>query len=298
MVTSILTGVAAVTGTGLVISLLLRHARSRLPDDENAIVDAIDRVLPQTQCAQCGYPGCRPYAEAVAGGEAINRCPPGGEQTIVVLADLLGREAIPLDTECGESKGEIRAVIREDECIGCTLCIQACPVDAIVGAAQKMHTVIESECTGCELCLPPCPVDCIDLVSIKKDEPVIEPGEAANECIRCGYCEPACPRDLAPQDLYWYRNADDELAALNLDSCVECRLCDRVCPSEIPLTAHFQAAKRRIRQREDEAGRAIIARERFDAREARMARSQATVKQRPSRAEKSALLEAIKRETS
>jgi electron transport complex protein RnfB len=123
--------------------------------------------LPQTQCGQCGFPGCRPYAEAIASGEAdINQCPPGGQDGVDALADLLGRDSIPLSEEHGEEKPKSVAIIREDTCIGCTLCIQACPVDAILGSAKQMHTVIESECTGCELCIEPCPVDCIDMVPL------------------------------------------------------------------------------------------------------------------------------------
>lgn len=129
------------------------------------LADAIDAWLPQTQCTQCGYPRCLDYARAVADGAAdINQCPPGGGPTIEGIAGLLGRAPIPLNTAFGEHKP--RTVVRIDEprCIGCTLCIQACPVDAIVGASKQMHTVIESECTGCELCLPACPVDCIDVL--------------------------------------------------------------------------------------------------------------------------------------
>ena len=127
-----------------------------------AAPEAIDALLPQTQCRQCGYAGCRPYAEAIAAGSAaINQCPPGGEETIRDLAALLGVPPDPLNTAFGVAKAPMIAVIEEAVCIGCTLCIQACPVDAIAGAAKLMHTVIAAECTGCELCIPTCPVDCI-----------------------------------------------------------------------------------------------------------------------------------------
>ena len=148
--------------------LLLAYSAIRFKVEGDPVVDKIDALLPQTQCGQCTYAGCRPYAEAIAKGEAdINQCPPGGEATIVALADLLGVEAKPLNAEHGEEK-ETKTVVYIDEqtCIGCTLCIQACPVDAILGAAKHMHTVIESECTGCDLCIPPCPVDCIHVKSI------------------------------------------------------------------------------------------------------------------------------------
>lgn len=126
------------------------------------LADRIDALLPQTQCQQCGYAGCRPYAEAIVAGDAnINRCPPGGDDVINDLAHLLRRQPLVLDASCGIAKPPAVAVIDETWCIGCTLCIQACPVDAIAGAAKFMHTVIADECTGCELCMPPCPVDCI-----------------------------------------------------------------------------------------------------------------------------------------
>ena len=146
----------------LALGLLLGWAARRFRVEGDPLADAIDKVLPQTQCAQCGFPGCRPYAQAIARGEAdINRCPPGGEAGIQALAQLLGREPKPLDAERGVEKPP--QVVRIDEaiCIGCTKCIQACPVDAIVGAPKLMHTVLVDECTGCELCIPPCPVDCI-----------------------------------------------------------------------------------------------------------------------------------------
>ena len=126
-------------------------------------VRSIDALLPQTQCRRCGYDGCEPYAEAIAAGDAINRCPPGGDAVIAALSLLTGRPAVPLDRTHGEHMPFAIARIDEAWCIGCTLCIEACPVDAIIGAAKRMHTVLPALCTGCELCLPPCPVDCIDM---------------------------------------------------------------------------------------------------------------------------------------
>jgi len=160
---TILTAVLILVGLATVFGLILGYASVRFKVDGDPLADKVDSLLPQTQCGQCTFPGCRPYAEAIAKGEApINQCPPGGETTMLALADLLDVEPLALDEEdIKESDMPEVAVIIEEDCIGCTLCIQACPVDAIVGAAKMMHTVIESECTGCELCLPPCPVDCI-----------------------------------------------------------------------------------------------------------------------------------------
>lgn len=133
-----------------------------------AMADAIDSLLPQTQCGKCGHAGCRPYAEAIVHGRAgINQCPPGGDELIRELAALLNVPYEPLDPAFGAHRPPAIAVIEEAACIGCTLCIQACPVDAIVGAAKFMHTVIADECTGCELCLPPCPVDCIVMLPLE-----------------------------------------------------------------------------------------------------------------------------------
>lgn len=129
------------------------------------LADRIDAILPQTQCEQCGYHGCRPYAEAIACGEApINQCPPGGETGIEQLASLLNQPVVPINPDHGVEKPRTLARIVEADCIGCTKCIQACPVDAIVGASKMMHTVIADDCTGCELCVPACPVDCIVLL--------------------------------------------------------------------------------------------------------------------------------------
>ncbi len=154
----------------VVFGLVLGYSAVRFRVDSDPVVDKIDALLPQTQCGQCGFTGCRPYAEAMAAGEAdINRCPPGGEVTIAALADLLGRDPVALDPERGEIKPKMVASIDEQWCIGCTLCIQACPVDAILGAAKQMHTVIAAECTGCELCIAPCPVDCIHMLPVNVD---------------------------------------------------------------------------------------------------------------------------------
>ena len=127
-----------------------------------SLIQRIDALLPQTQCGKCGHPGCKPYAEGIASGEPINKCPPGGSETIAALAELLKVPVLELDVSRGAAPAQI-AFIREAECIGCTKCIQACPVDAIVGAAKLMHTVIVDECTGCDLCVAPCPVDCIEM---------------------------------------------------------------------------------------------------------------------------------------
>ena len=169
MWTNIIIAIAVLLGLAAVFGALLGFAAERFKVEGNPLVDQIDALLPQTQCGQCGFPGCRPYADAINNGTAINKCPPGGEATINALANLLDIEPQPLDTEHGAALAKRVAVIREDECIGCTKCIQACPVDAILGAAKHMHTVIESECTGCDLCVEPCPVDCIDMIVIEPD---------------------------------------------------------------------------------------------------------------------------------
>jgi Na+-translocating ferredoxin:NAD+ oxidoreductase subunit B len=159
-----LVAILALSALAALFGFLLGYANLCFKVDGDPVVEQIDALLPQTQCGQCGFPGCRPYAQAIAANETdINRCPPGGEATITALAHLLDRDPKPLDPE-REEKPKALAVIDENRCIGCTLCIQACPVDAILGAAKQLHTVIAAECTGCELCVPPCPVDCIEMV--------------------------------------------------------------------------------------------------------------------------------------
>ncbi len=161
-----LTAILAIAALAAVFGLVLGYSAIRFKVEGDPLADKIDALLPQTQCGQCGYPGCKPYAEAIAKGEAaINKCVPGGTTTVIALADLLGREPEPMD-EALADKPKAIAIIDEQECIGCTLCIQACPVDAIMGAAKQLHVVIASECTGCELCLKPCPVECIHMVPI------------------------------------------------------------------------------------------------------------------------------------
>jgi electron transport complex protein RnfB len=137
---------------------------------DSKMIDQINALLPQTQCGKCGFKGCLPYAEAIASGEAdINQCPPGGEEGIQALADLLGVPSKPLDEKFGRHKPKSVAFIIEEDCIGCVKCLNACPVDAIVGAPKLMHTVIASECTGCELCIAPCPVDCIVMKELPEE---------------------------------------------------------------------------------------------------------------------------------
>jgi len=166
----LLTAILIMSGLALVIGVILGLAAIQFKAEENPLVDKIDAILPQTQCGQCGFPGCHPYAEAISRGEAdINRCPPGGEEGIHRLADLLGMDVKPLGDGQAQAKPKSVAVIDEQRCIGCTLCLQACPVDAIVGAAKQMHTVIAGQCTGCELCVAPCPVECIDMEALAED---------------------------------------------------------------------------------------------------------------------------------
>lgn len=167
MTPTVLLAAILLGGLMLAASLLLRWAGRRLPADEEKLVEAIMSHLPQTQCGQCGQPGCRPYAQALARGEPQPICPPGGEPLVRALRKLLGDASLFTEPLPGSPVSEVPklALIREAQCIGCGFCKEACPVDAIIGAVQHMHTVIAVECTGCELCLAPCPVDCIEMVT-------------------------------------------------------------------------------------------------------------------------------------
>lgn len=310
----LLAAIAAMAALGAACGGLLGLASSRFRAEGHRIAEQIDALLPQTQCGQCGYPGCRPYAEAIAAGDAINKCPPGGAAGIGALADLLGVEPLPLNAEHGEESAPCVAFILEDECIGCAKCIQACPVDAIVGAAKQMHTVIAAECTGCDLCVTPCPVDCIEMRPVerlaprRREEPAApagarliasdrraEPGAvktvnpppladpqlaepaAASACIRCGFCAEVCPAELLPQQLYRFARAQDHqrLDEHRLFDCIECGACAAVCPSRLPLVAHYRAAKTALRRQRAERAQAAQARQRFEARQRRIERQAA-----------------------
>jgi len=150
----------------LIFGFFLGLADKKLKVKEDPLVDQINEQLPQTQCGQCGYPGCLPYATAVSQGDDVNKCTPGGEQAMLKLADLMGVEPMSLSEDTLDEPVKLVAYIHEADCIGCTKCIQACPVDAILGATRQMHTVISKECTGCELCVAPCPTDCIEMLPL------------------------------------------------------------------------------------------------------------------------------------
>ena len=152
----------------LIFGALLGFASIKLKVETDPIVNKIDALLPQSQCGQCGYPGCRPYAEAIAKGDSITKCVPGGRQTVIKIAKLLGVD-VPAQEEVSEQPVDKVAFIDENMCIGCTKCIQACPVDAIIGTNKAMHTIIADICTGCELCVAPCPTNCISMIEVKKD---------------------------------------------------------------------------------------------------------------------------------
>lgn len=156
--------IAIIAVIALIFGAVLGYSSIKLKVESDPIVEKIDAVLPQSQCGQCGYPGCKPYAEAVANGDVITKCIPGGRETVIKLAELMGVDVPETD---GEEPVPMVAYIIEQDCIGCTKCIAACPVDAIIGTNKAMHTVIPDLCTGCELCVAPCPTDCIKMIKVK-----------------------------------------------------------------------------------------------------------------------------------
>lgn len=258
-------------GIGLAAAVVLSVARrvlaSKQDANADAVVVAIDAVLPQSQCAQCGYPGCRPYAEAVAEGERLDLCPPGGQRVVAALEAVLGRDA---ESELADPAEKIARIVEKD-CIGCALCIDACPVDAIAGASKYLHAVIRERCTGCELCVPACPVDCIELVPRSIGSAVTSPtGDSALPCISCGWCEKACPVELDAHALHVaFETGTTDATAFD---CIECTACTRACPSGIDLVGEFRALKQRQHAELEYVRRAEAARQHAEARTERLSR--------------------------
>ena len=235
--------------TALLIGYAVERLAAYLAPTDDSLISKVNALLPQTQCAQCGYPGCKPYAQAIVNNSApIDQCPPGGQTTIVALSRLLGRDT-PSEQSAATTTTPLIARIREADCIGCTLCIKACPVDAIVGAHEYMHSVIEQYCTGCELCVAPCPMDCIEMIETKPANITNQPVEAETACIHCDRCNDICPVDLPAHSLYQLiqaYNIDDAVGG-GLTDCILCGSCDAVCPSHIPLTQIYRNAKHQYR---------------------------------------------------
>ena len=257
--------------TALLIGYAVERLAAYLAPTDDSLVSKVNVLLPQTQCAQCGYPGCKPYAQAIVNNNApIDQCPPGGQTTIVALSRLLGREP-PLKQPVATTTPLV-ARIREADCIGCTLCIKACPVDAIIGAHEYMHSVIEQYCTGCELCVAPCPMDCIEMIETKPDKIADQPAKAETACIHCDRCNDTCPVDLPAHSLYQLIQACNMDAAIGegLPDCILCGSCDAVCPSHIPLTQIYRNAKHQYRSISKQRRHAAQAQSRYETHNTRL----------------------------
>lgn len=256
---------------------LLSIASKRWSGGQNELVSAIESRLPQTQCGQCQYPGCHAYAVAVADGEAIDLCPPGGEATLRDLSRLLNRQPGDDHTRDAPDASQAHiAKIREQDCVGCTLCIPACPVDAVVGAQGYLHGVLDDQCTGCELCVAACPVDCIDMVELPRPREPGTPRRAAPTldalgCIRCGRCDEVCPRNISVRALWWSvrQGLTSEVSGPGADACIACGLCDANCPSLISLSAPILRQARNDQRESEQRRMAERAAELFDVSSAR-----------------------------
>lgn len=256
------------------LTFVIEMVQNKWAVEDHDLIEKINSTLPQTQCAQCGYPGCKPYAQAIARDQApIDLCPPGGEVTVTALAKLLDRNPYGVSMQ---KLAPALAIIREDQCIGCTLCIQACPVDAIVGASQWMHTVISERCTGCELCIDPCPVDCIDM-QVQPTTSSQAPAPHPIPCVHCGACTAACPVSLDAEHLYQL-TAQDHIASAVADGalqCIRCGQCDTVCPSHIPLVTFFRYAQQRNNELQLIQQRSVAAQQLYQEQQQRIHNTQA-----------------------
>ena len=270
-----MTGIAVITILALLIGLTLSWANRRFTLNHTALSEKINQLLPQTQCGQCGYPGCRPYAQAIVEKQVpINQCPPGGEQVINDLADLLNQVPEPLNPQFGQHKLPSVAVIDATQCIGCALCLPACPVDAIVGAPKYLHQVIETQCTGCELCIEPCPVDCIQMVTEPTPALLPMPEKSDKPCIRCNRCTQVCPVGLDVQTLYHQIRLGDYAGAEAINKCIECGYCVDVCPSEIALLDYHCFGKQENQRHHKDTRKANQAQQHYALKKDRLARQQ------------------------
>ncbi|MSQ67376.1 MAG: RnfABCDGE type electron transport complex subunit B [Gammaproteobacteria bacterium] len=259
-----------------------------MDDAHAALAHAIERVLPQTQCAACGFAGCAPFADALARGTtALTGCVPGGALLVAKLSRLLERVGGPRVNLCAETAlpAPLRVQIRAEACIGCTKCIAVCPVDAIIGAPRQLHDILTEHCTGCGLCIPPCPTNCIDWVSVAPGFAwplaaapaalAIQTQTDITHCTGCGDCGPVCPSQLAPAPLASaVAQGDlDRAVTLGLERCAACGQCGAACPVGIPLPAYFVQGRSVLAAARWQTEQAAGAGQRATQRRQRLARS-------------------------